>query len=157
MKRKKYFHPSPIQAPEIKYELELIRGRNKVLKKYYLHIQVLNQGNGELFVTTAIHKNTQAGAKVTEIRFMDLVDDENLYDKDHNSNSEHNKNERCDEYLNEKNKNRSDSGTKTKTSESSKAKSRTGDDKKVEMYLWMSIISLGILLVIGCKKISGRR
>lgn len=58
---------------------------------------------------------------------MDLVDDENLYDKDHNSNSEHNKNERCDEYLNEKNKNRSDSGTKTKTSESSKAKSRTGD------------------------------
>jgi hypothetical protein len=142
---------------DYKYELELIRGRNKVLKKYYLHIQVLNQGNGELFVTTAIHKNTQAGAKVTEIRFMDLVDDENLYDKDHNSNSEHNKNERCDEYLNEKNKNRSDSGTKTKTSESSKAKSRTGDDKKVEMYLWMSIISLGILLVIGCKKISGRR
>lgn len=142
---------------DYKYKLELIRGRNKVLKKYYLHIQVLNQGNGELFVTTAIHKNTQAGAKVTEIRFMDLVDDENLYDKDHNSNSEHNKNERCDEYLNEKNKNRSDSGTKTKTSESSKAKSRTGDDKKVEMYLWMSIISLGILLVIGCKKISGRR
>lgn len=142
---------------DYKYKLELIRGRNKVLKKYYLHIQVLNQGNGELFVTTAIHKNTQVGAKVTEIRFIDLVDDENLYDKDHNSNSEHNKNERCDEYLNEKNKNRSDSGTKTKTSESSKAKSRTGDDKKVEMYLWMSIISLGILLVIGCKKISGRR
>ena len=50
---------------DYKYELELIRGRNKVLKKYYLHIQVLNQGNGELFVTTAIHKNTQAGAKVT--------------------------------------------------------------------------------------------
>ena len=67
-----------------------------------------------MFVTTAIHKNTQAGAKVTEIRFMDLVDDENLYVKDHNSNSEHNKNERCDEYLNEKNKNRSDLGTKTK-------------------------------------------
>jgi hypothetical protein len=75
-----------------------------------------------------------------------------FFQKDHNSNSERSKNERYDEYLKEKNKNRSDSGTKTKTSESSKAKSRTGDDKKVEMYLWMSIISLGILLVIGCKK-----
>lgn len=137
---------------DYKYELELIRGRNKVLKKYYLHIQVLNQGNGELFVTTAIHKNTQAGAKVTEIRFMDLGDDENLYDKDYNSNSHHSKSEREDEYLKEKNKNRSDIGSNTKNSKNSTTKSRTGDDKKVEMYLWMSIISLGILLVIGCRK-----
>lgn len=48
---------------DYKYELELIRGRNKVLKKYYLHIQVLNQGNGELFVTTAIHKKYTGRSK----------------------------------------------------------------------------------------------
>lgn len=140
---------------DYRYKIELIRGNHKVLKQYYLHIQVLNQGNGKLFVTTAIHKNTQVGAKTAEIRFMDLGDDEHLYDKNHNSSSNHNKNERYDEYLKEKNKNKSDSGTKT--SKNSIAKSRTGDDKKVEMYLWMSIISLGILLVIGCRKISGRR
>lgn len=142
---------------DYEYEITLIRGSHKVLKKYYLHIQVLNRGNRELFLTTAIHKNTKTGAKVTDIRFMDLGDDENLYDKDHNSNSHHSKSEREDEYLKEKNKNRSNSGSKTKTSKNSRTNSRTGDDRKVEMYLWMSIISLGILLVIGCKKISGRR
>lgn len=142
---------------DYEYEIELIRGGHKVLKKYYLHIQVLNRENGELFLTTTIHKNTKTGAKVTEIRFMDLGDDENLYDKDHSSSNQHTKNERDDEYLKEKNKNRSDSETKSKTSKNSKTKSRTGDDKKVEMYLWMSIISLGILLVIGCRKISDRR
>ena len=115
---------------DYKYELELIRGRNKVLKKYYLHIQVLNQGNGELFVTTAIHKNTQAGAKVTEIRFMDLVDDENLYDKDHNSNSEHNKNERCDEYLNEKIRTDPIQGRKQKPAKAARQKVELGMIKK---------------------------
>lgn len=140
--------------PEIKYtgtgdyeyEIALIRGRYKVLKKYYLHIQVLNRGNGELFLTTAIHKNTESGVKVTEIRFMDLGDDENLYDKDYNRSDHHRSSERDDEYLKQKNKTNSE--LQNKTSKNSTAKSRTGDDKKVEMYLWMSIVSLGVLLVI---------
>ena len=137
------------------YEIALIRGRHHVLKKYYLHIQVLNRGNGELFLTTAIHKNTKTGAKVTELRFMDLGNDENLYDKDHNSSSDHSKNEREDEYLKEKNKNKvsSESKSKKKTRKSSIAKSKTGDSKKVGMYLCLSITSLGILLVIGRRKI----
>lgn len=141
---------------DYEYEVELIRGSHKVLKKYYLHIQILNRGNGELFLTTAIHKNTKAGAKVTEIRFMDLGDDENLYDKDRSSSNYHSNSERDDEYLKEKNKNNrsSNSESKTKISKNSVTKGRTGDDKKVEMYLWMSIISLGMILIIGCKKIT---
>lgn len=144
---------------DYEYEIRLIRGSNIVLKTYYLHIQVLNQGNGELFITTTIHKNTKTGAKVTEIRFMDIGDDENLYDKDpkhNNHSSNESSHEREEEYLREKNKNHQ-STSETKTSKSSITKSRTGDEKKVEMYLFLSIISLGIILVIGCKKISGRR
>ena len=138
---------------DYEYEIELIRGKHKVLKTYYLHIQVLNRGNGELFLTTAIHKGTKMGAKVSEIHFWDLRDDENLYDKDHNSSSHHSKSEREDEYLKAKNKDKSDSKSKIKTSKNSITKSKTGDDKKVEMYLWLSIISLGILLMIGSRKI----
>lgn len=133
---------------DYQYEIGLIRGNHKVLKKYYLHIQVLNRGNGELFVTTAIHKNTRSGVKTAEIRFMDLGDDENLYEKNHNHSNYNNENERKDEYLKDKDRSRS----KTKNRQDSITKSRTGDNNKVEMYLWLSVVSLGILLVIGCKK-----
>lgn len=47
---------------DYKYELELIRGRNKVLKKYYLHIQVLNQEMENCLLqrqSTKIHRQEQ--------------------------------------------------------------------------------------------------
>lgn len=139
---------------DYRYEIELIRGDHSVLKKYYLHIQVLNRGNNELFITAAIHKNTQTGEKTTEIRFVDIGDDENLDEKkhDHNSHKNHSDSERKEEYLKEKKKNGSRS--EVKTNKSSVTKSRTGDDKKVELYLWMSIISLAMILLIGCKKVN---
>lgn len=151
---KEVFPPIIYTSPgDYKYEVELIRGDHNVLKKYYLHIQVLNRENGELFVTAAIHKNTQAGEKTTEIRFMDIGDDENLDEKkhDHNGhNSRKDHNERKEEYLKEKKKN--GSGSEVKTNKNSVTKSKTGDDKKVEMYLWMCIISLAMILWIGCRR-----
>lgn len=146
---------------DYRYEIELIRGDHNVLKKYYLHIQVLNRGNDELSVTAAIHKNTQTGEKVTEIRFVDIGDDENLDEKKHDHYTHKNYSEREDEYLKDKylkdkyskETNKNSSRSEVKTNKNSVIKSKTGDDSKVEMYLWMSIISLGIILLIGCKKL----
>lgn len=135
---------------DYKYEIALIHGDHNVLKKYYLHIQVLNPVDGELFVTATIHKNTQTGEKTTEIRFMDISDDENLDEKIQNHHRHKNQSEKKEEYLKEKKKNKLTS--EAKINKNSVTKSKTGDDKKVEMYLWINIISLAIILLIGCKK-----
>ena len=145
---------------DYQYEIALIRGNHNILKKYYLHIQVLNRGNDELFVTAAIHKNTKTGQKITEIRFVDIGDDENLDEKKHDHYTHKSHSEREDEYLKEKylkekylkEKQKNSSRSEVKTKKNSVTKSKTGDDSKVEMYLWMSIISLAIILWIGCKK-----
>lgn len=133
---------------DYKYQIQLIRGNNIGLKKYHLHIQVLNRGNGTLYVVTAIRQNTESGKKVTDIRFVDIGDDENLYDKDHNSSSEDSSDssDRSDEYL--KDRSNSKDSTDQSKSKNSVTSGKTGDDKKVGFYLILSIVSLGLILIM---------
>lgn len=131
---------------DYKYQIQLIRGNNIGLKKYHLHIQVLNRGNGTLYVVTAIRQNTESGKKVTDIRFVDIGDDENFYDKDHNSSSE-DSSDRSDEYL----KDRSNAKDDQNQSKNSVTRGKTGDDKKVGFYLVLSIVSLSMILIMGSR------
>lgn len=134
---------------DYEYKLQLIRGKNIGLKKYYLHVQVLNRGHGELYIVTAIRQNTETGKKVTEVKFVDIGDDENLIDKDHNSSSEDSSDssDRSDEYLKDRSNSKDDQNeSKSKNSVRS---GRTGDDKKVGLYLVLSIVSLSLILIMG--------
>lgn len=143
---------------DYQYKLTLIRGDKTVIKNYYLHIQVLTQKNGELFLTTAIHKNKETGQKIMSIQFLDPEADEPWHDKkDHNKEESENKQKRREEYYDENKKKNKNNTNEEKQKERSTKSTKTGDEMKVEFYLMLSIISLGVILVIGCKKISDRK
>ena len=139
------------------YKLTLLRRDKTVIKNYYLHIQVLTKGNGELFITTSIHKNQETGQKITSIQFLDPEADEPLHNKDQHSKEETEKKQRQDEYYDEHNKNNRNNKNEEQQKERSTRSTKTGDEMKIEFYLMLSIVSLGVILVVGCKKISDRK
>ena len=141
------------------YKLTLYRDKNIVIKVYYFHIQVLNRGNGELFLVTSIRKNSESGQKIANLNFLDIGEDEpwkeeqKYHKHDQDQNRDQNSKDIKDKNYKDQSKNKNQSAQKQKRTTKNM---RTGDDMKVEFYLFTSIISLGILLIVGCKKISHR-
>lgn len=139
---------------DYQYKLTLYRDKNIVIKTYYFHIQVLNKGNGELFLVTSIRKNTQAGAKIAETNFLDIGEDKPWKEEDHEKNKYDHKKDKNSHEISDKNKKKK---TNIKRKEERITKNaRTGDEMKVEFYLFASIISLSVILIIGGLKISHR-
>lgn len=142
------------------YKLTLYRDKDIVIKVYYFHIQVLNGENGKLFLVTSIRKNSEAGQKIANLNFLDIGEDEpwkeeqKYHKHDHDQNR--NKNSKNIKDKNYKEDHSKNNGQSTQKQKRITKNTRTGDDMKVEFYLFTSIISLGILLIIGCKKISHR-
>ena len=80
-----------------------------------------------------------------------------MHNKDQHSKEESEKKQRQDEYYDEHNKNNRNNKNEEQQKERSTRSTKTGDEMKIEFYLMLSIVSLGVILVVGCKKISDRK
>lgn len=137
------------------YKLTLRRGNNKTIKSYYLHIQVLNQKNGEKYLVASIRKGQQTGSKVTSIQFVDPGADEPYHDKDYKKKDHESSSEKTSKEVNEQNE-------KNKKNQKNRkgritGSTKTGDERHIELYLGLCVISLGVILIMGSKKISRRK
>lgn len=104
------------QPGDYKYDVQLVRGNQRIVQSYHIHIQVLRQKNGNLSIVQTI--GNEKGKKVISITFKDpaVVKPGNNHGKD--------------------------SGKSSKTV-------KTGDDRSVEFYLMICVVSLFMLLLIG--------
>lgn len=140
---------------DYKYKLTLLREKNKVIKSYYIHNQVLNQKNGEITLITSIRKNQQTGSKITNIQFIDPGADEPYHDRDYNNEEHQSSSEKNSKEVNEQN----EKNKKNQTNQKGRitGSTKTGDERHIELYLCLCMISLGVILIMGSKKISRRK
>lgn len=120
------------QPGDYKYDVQLVRENQRIVQSYHIHIQVLRQKNGNLSIVQTI--GNEKGKKVISITFKDpaVVKPGNNHGKDNKKyNVKH-----------DKKNNRKNSGKSSKTV-------KTGDDRSVEFYLMVCVVSLFMLLLIG--------
>ena len=124
---------------DYRYTVEVIRGDQKKIQSYYIHVQVMRGENGELQVIKVIRSGN--GTKIASMTIYDpaskkLSDTEKPNNNHKKNSSKENPNEPT-----ERNK-------KGKESKSVK----TGDEQMVEIYLVACIASFVMLLMIGKKR-----
>lgn len=120
------------QPGDYKYDVQLVRGNQRIVQSYHIYIQVLRQKNGNLSIVQTI--GNEKGKKVISITFKDpaVVKPGNDHGKDNKKyNVKH-----------DKKNDRKNSGKSSKTV-------KTGDDRSVEFYLMVCVVSLFMLLLIG--------
>ena len=124
------------QPGDYKYDVQLVRGNQRIVQSYHIHIQVLRQKNGNLSIVQTI--GNEKGKKVISITFKDpaVVKPGNDHGKDNKKdNKKYN-------VKHDKKNDRKNSGKSSKTV-------KTGDDRSVEFYLMVCVVSLFMLLLIG--------
>lgn len=133
------------QPGDYKYDVQLVRENQRIVQSYHIHIQVLRQKNGNLSIVQTI--GNEKGKKVISITFKDpaVVKPGNNHGKDNKKdNKKYNvkHNSKHHNIKHDKKNDRKNSGKSSKTV-------KTGDDRSVEFYLMVCVVSLFMLLLIG--------
>lgn len=105
---------------------------------YKIHVQAVRDEDDQLYTVMSIRKEGKSGVKTDSINYMDLSDD--AYYGDY--------------YEDEKNSSASsDEDTKHKADRNNtKVSAKTGDEKQVDLYLVLCMLSMTLILIAGQRR-----